>query len=62
MMITVKIVLDNKESVMEYTDCENCARLEAENVDLEVTNQELTEQLDAFRAATETFFAETDGI
>lgn len=47
---------------MEYTDCENCARLEAENVDLEVTNQELTEQLDAFRAATETFFAETDGI
>ena len=34
----------NKESVMEYTDCENCARLEAENADLQVENEELREE------------------
>ena len=29
---------------MEYTDCENCARLEAENADLQVENEELREE------------------
>lgn len=40
-----------KESVMEYTDCDNCLYLEAENSDLEARNSELEEQITALQDA-----------
>lgn len=36
--------IDDKESVMEYTDCDNCAFLEAQNNDLEVQIEEYEEE------------------
>lgn len=44
-------IYNNKESVMEYTDCDNCLRLEAENSDLQFEIDELEQTLEAFREA-----------
>lgn len=52
----------SKESVMEYTDCDNCSYLEAQNADLIVANEELENQLSAIRDEIERFVMVTDEI
>lgn len=47
---------------MEYTDCDNCLYLEAQNADLLVENEELREQIEAYLEVIENFRDAVDGI
>jgi hypothetical protein len=47
---------------MEYTDCDNCLRLEAENSDLMFQMEELEEQIEAIKNTAEELVALTESI